>query len=57
MLPQIILILLNFISLGIAIAKHGEEKTGNENVWTNIIAIIVTYSLLFAGGFFDVFFK
>lgn len=52
-IPQIIYILLNCVSLGIIMSKHGQPKTGNENFFITLIAQIICYSLLIWGGFFS----
>lgn len=51
--PQIIYLLLTFLSLGYSIAKHGEPKTGQNNCITDLIATIIIFSLLYWGGFFS----
>lgn len=56
MFPQIIMIALIFVSIGINLAKHGEERPAY-NVWTSLIAAIISFMLLWWGGFFDVFWK
>ncbi len=52
-IPQIILIIITASGLGIAIEQHGDIKTGRENVWSNLVATIVLYVLLYFGGFFS----
>jgi hypothetical protein len=54
LLPQIILITLCLISLGLEIAKHGEMKEPNRhNIWTWLTAAAITHGLLWWGGFYD----
>jgi len=55
MLPQIIFLALQLMSLGIAMGKHGQEKSGKENAWVSFFALLIGWSLLYWGGFFDVF--
>ena len=57
MWPQVIYLILFCVGLGIAMEKHGKEKTGKENFWTTLIVGIAILYLLYAGHFFDVFFK
>jgi hypothetical protein len=53
-LPQIIVIALSFIGIGIEIAKDGQMKEPKKyNAKVHIIATIITLSLLYWGGFFD----
>jgi len=51
--PQIIIIALYTMSLGIHLAKHGEEKTGKYNFWSSLLSAIIIFALLKAGGFFS----
>lgn len=53
MIPQIIVLGLTFLGIGSQMVKHGKPKEGNESFWTHLIAVIITYSLLYWGGFFD----
>jgi len=57
MIPQILIISLGMIGLGINISKHGESETGKHNVWTSITSLSMYWAILYYGGFFDVFFK
>jgi hypothetical protein len=57
MWPQIVYLILFLIGLGIAIERHGKEKTGKENFLTTFISGIAILYLLYMGHFFDVFFK
>jgi len=57
MLPQLIIIMLWMLGLGIMMSKHGRPKKGNENAWAHLISIVITAAILCWGGFFDVFFK
>ena len=50
--PQLTLLALTLISLGITFAQHGKPKTGNENVWISLLSTALTFWLLFEGGFF-----
>ena len=51
--PQIILILLWAIGIGMIAAKHGERETVTHCVWSQIICVGITWGLLYWGGFFS----
>lgn len=53
-MPQLIFVVLTMMSLGLVLAKDGETTT--HSFWWSLIAQIINYSLLYWGGFFDVFF-
>lgn len=55
MTPQMIYIILAAMSLGINLVRHGQDKEGKESFWVHLIAATITFSLLYWGGFFDVF--
>lgn len=50
--PQIIMVVLIAMSLGIHLANHGEPKDGTYNFWLELISEAIMVSLLFWGGFF-----
>ena len=50
--PQITLIILYTLSLGISIERHGKNKTGRYNFWIDLIASIIVFTILYIGGFF-----
>lgn len=52
-LPQILLIGLYAMSLGISMSNHGESKTGKENFGNSLAATILMFGLLYWGGFFS----
>ena len=57
MLPQIIILVLYTLLLGITLAKHGEVKKYEKyNFFTSLLSIIVQIALLYWGGFFDCWF-
>ena len=56
MIPQMILLFLFFMSLGVSIAKHGQPKEGNYSVRDNVISLAIVITLLWWGGFFDNFY-
>jgi hypothetical protein len=53
MVPQIIYLSLVFMGLLIGANQHGKERTPH-NFWNTLVATIITISLLYWGGFFDV---
>jgi hypothetical protein len=57
MWPQITVIVLLILGLGVAIGTHGNPKEGNKSFWETFINSFITTALLYWGGFFDVLFK
>lgn len=43
----IILILLEFMGLGIDLARHGKERTVKDNFWSSLIAKTISITLLY----------
>ena len=54
MVPQNILMTIYAIRLGIYIARHGQPKTGKENVWSALLSLAINLGLLYWGGFFNI---
>jgi len=52
-MPQIILIILYCLSLGIAMSKHGQPEEGKYNFFYNLISTGIMIGLLIWGGFFN----
>ncbi|MBY6965316.1 hypothetical protein [Clostridium botulinum] len=52
-MPQIILIILYCLSLGIAMSKHGQPKEDKYNFFYNLISTGIMIGLLIWGGFFN----
>jgi len=50
--PQIILIALYALSLGLHLAKHGERHIGRYNFFITLISCTIEMLLLKWGGFF-----
>jgi len=48
--PQIVLIALYSLSLGISMAKHGKPREPY-NFWTSFLAVIIEVAILWWGGF------
>ena len=53
MIPQLIYLGLMAIGIGMEIARHGTEKTGKHNAWSQTIAATLILAVLWWGGFFD----
>ena len=51
-IPQIIMIALMFVRLGIELALHGEEAHIKHNFWINLISCVIELFILYKGGFF-----
>ena len=43
----IILMILQFMGLGIDLARHGKERTIKDNFWSNLIARIISITVLY----------
>ena len=52
-MAQALYVLLMLSSLLLSAHDHGKPKEGNHNFWYSLIALIITTSLLYWGGFFD----
>lgn len=50
--PQIIIIVLYALSLGVHMAKHGEPKDGKYNFVSSLITCAIIFGCLWWGGFF-----
>jgi len=50
--PQIVLIALYSLSLGISMAQHGKPRE-NYNAWTSLFAAAIEIGILWWGGFFN----
>ena len=56
MIATIILLALHAASLGMSLAKHGENKKEEKyNFWTSLIASAITITLYYYAGLFDKF--
>lgn len=51
-IPQIIMLVLLAINLGIHMKKHGEPHLEHYNGWTMFFATAINIALLWWGGFF-----
>jgi|CoawatStandDraft_6_1074263.scaffolds.fasta_scaffold02726_6 hypothetical protein len=54
MKPQIVLISLSMIAIGIHIARHGKQTNLKYNGFNKLIGSAILYTILYYGGFWDV---
>jgi len=55
MIPQLIIMILGVISFTKAALLHGEnKKASSHNGWVTLIALIISWTILYYGGFWDV---
>jgi len=52
MVPQLLLLCMWSLGLGIALCKHGEPKDGKYNVFIALLGVVIEAALLWWGGFF-----
>lgn len=50
--PQLVLTAILLLGLGGSLYKHGETETKTESFTTTLVAQVVLFGLLYAGGFF-----
>lgn len=50
--PQITMLVLLVLGLGISMEQHGRPKTGTHSFWSQLFAAAITFTLLYFGGFF-----
>lgn len=50
--PQITLIIMFALGLGLKMAQHGLPQ-GDHNFWTTLVATVIQVGILYAGGFFN----
>jgi hypothetical protein len=56
MIAIIILLVINLLTLGVAIGKHGEDKTESKhNFWHSLISITIVFTLYYYAGLFNNF--
>jgi hypothetical protein len=51
--PQIIVILIWGLGLGVELANHGKNRTGKHNFFNKLIGVSITAAILGMGGFFE----
>lgn len=52
-IPQIIILIMFAMNLGIELAKHGEPREGKHNAVGGLIGVAINLALLWWGGFFE----
>ena len=57
MIPQIVMIVLFAMSLGISAATHGKPKDGNNSFFLSLLSVVIQVAILWWGGFFSVFWR
>lgn len=50
--PQMIIIVLYGLNLGINLSKHGEVRNDKYNFWSSLLAFVIVFAVLRWGGFF-----
>jgi hypothetical protein len=50
--PQVVVIVLYSLSLGMSFMQHGKPKTGKYDAWGTLFATIIMILILNWGGFF-----
>jgi len=50
--PQVTILILQLLSLGIALGRSGQSKNQNYNFFTELFNVGITQGLLFLGGFY-----
>ena len=56
MWPVLVLLGLQCLGLGIALAQHGTPQEDYHSVWPALIATLLLNAVLYWGGWFDVLF-
>lgn len=51
-IPQIIVICVTFLAIGIEMSRHGEKRKGTYNVFISILGNAINLAILYWGGFF-----
>ena len=49
---SIVVAVLYTLSLGVDLAKHGQQRTGKYNFWASLLAFGIIVFCLYMGGFF-----
>ena len=52
-LPQLVYLAMSLMGMGLAMARHGQPKTGKNNFWSDIFITAIIFYILYSGGFFD----
>jgi hypothetical protein len=57
MIPQILVLGILFMALGIDLVRHGKTHEVTENFWTTLLSFVIWIGLLYWGHFFDMFWR
>ena len=57
MIPQLIVISIGMINLGMEISKHGKQETKKYNWWASLLATLIYWTILYYGGFWTILAK
>lgn len=52
-IPQIIMVVMMAMSVGLYLGKHGQQKKEKYNVWVAILTAAIEFALLWWGGFWQ----
>lgn len=52
-IPQLLILALYFMNIGMNVAKNGEPKEGTYSAATSLIATAISLTILAWGGFFS----
>lgn len=50
--PQIAVLVLYVLSVGVHLARHGQPRDGKYNFIGSLVMAVILLSLMYAGGFF-----
>jgi hypothetical protein len=50
--PQVVIIVIYVLSLGISLANHGKPREGKVNFWVALVTVVFIFLILNGGGFF-----
>lgn len=50
---QLTMIVFYVLALGIDLARHGQQKTGNHSFWSAVVSIAISFFVLNWGGFWE----
>lgn len=50
--PEVTVIVLYTLVMGMTLAMHGKPRTGNYNFGASLLGVGLLFALLYAGGFF-----
>lgn len=56
-IPQILMLILIFVSLLMSANNHGKDKKGKDDFWISFMAMLILITILYCGHFFDNFLK